>query len=66
MHIAQVTFVENPRPQLKISSFKTYQHSYIIQPLSDTAFKGVIVNRALPSLHEGSLEITLTVPLGTN
>ena len=26
-------------------------------------FKGTILNRALPSLHGGSLEITLTVPL---
>ena len=26
-------------------------------------FKGTVVNRTLPSLHEGSLEITLTVPL---
>ena len=26
-------------------------------------FKGTVVNRALPSLHEGSLEIALTVPL---
>ena len=26
-------------------------------------FKGTVVNRALPSLHGGSLEITLTVPL---
>ena len=26
-------------------------------------FKGTVVNRTLPSLHGGSLEITLTVPL---
>ena len=30
---------------------------------SDKGFKGTVVNRALPSLHKGSLEITLTVPL---
>ena len=31
---------------------------------SDKAFAGTtVVNWALPSLHEGSLEITLTVPL---
>ena len=30
---------------------------------SDKAFKGTVVNQALPSLHEGSHEITLTVPL---
>ena len=28
----------------------------------EKAFKGTVVNRALPSLHGGSLEITLTVP----
>ena len=27
-------------------------------------FKGTVVNRALPSLHGSSLDITLTVPLG--
>ena len=26
-------------------------------------FKGIVVNRAFPSLHSGSLKITLTVPL---
>ena len=26
-------------------------------------YKGTVVNRALPYLHEGSLENTLTVPL---
>ena len=30
---------------------------------SDKVFKVTVVNRALPSLHGGSLEITLTVPL---
>ena len=28
----------------------------------DKAFQGTVVNRAMPSLHEGSLEIKLTVP----
>ena len=32
----------------------------------DKAFKGTVVNRALLSLHEGSLKITLTVPLKAN
>ena len=31
--------------------------------LDQTAFKGTIVNRALPSLHEGLIEITLAGPL---
>ena len=30
---------------------------------SDKACKGIILNQALPSLHGGSLEITLTLPL---
>ena len=30
---------------------------------SDKAFKCTVVDRALPSLHGGSLEVTLTVPL---
>ena len=29
----------------------------------DKAFKGTVVNQALAYLYEGSLEITLTVPL---
>ena len=29
-----------------------------------TDFNGTVVNRALPSLHKGLLEITLTAPLG--
>ena len=29
----------------------------------DKAFKGTVVNQALSCLHEGSIEITLTVPL---
>ena len=32
---------------------------------SDKAFKGTVVNRALPSLNRGFLEITRTVPLNT-
>ena len=32
----------------------------------DKAFKDTVVNRALPSLHRGSLEITHTVPLNLN
>ena len=31
--------------------------------LADKALKGTFFTRALPSLYEGSLEITLTVPL---
>ena len=41
------------KPQSKIIRFKKYSK----------AFQGTIVYRALPSLHEGSFEIKLTVPL---
>ena len=34
--------------------------------IMNKAFKGTVVNRALPSLHGGSLKITLTVPLKAN
>ena len=34
----------------------------LINILSDSAFKGTVVNQALPSLLDGLLEITLTVP----
>ena len=40
--------------------FKKQKHGYLIYTWSDKAFKGTIVNQALPSLHGGSLEITLT------
>ena len=46
---------ENENKQFK----NIISNSYLIRK----AFKGTVVNRALPSLHEGSLEITRTVPL---
>ena len=59
---AHVNFVENP--QLKRTSFLNYIHGYLIQTLSDNAFNGNIVNRALPTLLEGHLKLHLhTVPL---
>ena len=36
---------------------------YLSHLWSDQAFKGIVVNQALTSLHVGSLKITLTVPL---
>ena len=38
---------------------------YLQHYWSDKGFKSTFVNRVLPSLHGGSLEITLTVPLNT-
>ena len=52
------------KPQVKIISFQSYNW-YLINPWSDNALKGTVVNRALPSLQGGSFEITLTVPLNT-
>ena len=46
----QVTFAE--KPQIKINS------SYSVK-----ALKGTVVNRALPSLHGGSLKIAFTIPV---
>ena len=48
---------------MKINSLKKQKHGYLFNTRSDKAFKGTVVNKALPSLHGGSLEITLTVPL---
>ena len=55
---AEVTFPE--KPQTKKNSLKKQKHGYLFHTWSDKAFKGTVVNRTLPSLHGGSLEITLT------
>ena len=55
-----VTFAE--KPQMKIISLKKQKHWYLINTWSEKAFKGTVVNRALPSVDGGSLKITLTVP----
>ncbi len=47
---------------MKINSLNK-KYGYLIHTLLDKAFKGTLVNRASPSLHEVSLEITHTVPL---
>jgi len=52
---AQVTFAEK-------SQFLKQKHGVLIHSWSDKALKSTLVNRALPSLHGGSLEITLAVP----
>ena len=51
----QVTFVE--KTQLKIICFPNYKHWYLIHTLSDKAFKGTVVNWALPSLHGNKTNI---------
>ena len=48
---------------MKINSLKKQKYLCIIHTLSEKAFKGTVVNQTLPSLHEGSLAILLTVPL---
>ena len=52
----QVTFEE--KPQLKTMSFQNYKEGFVIPQL-----QGTVVNWALLSLCQGSLEITPTVPL---
>ena len=51
-------FMRKLLSQIEISSLKKQKHEFLIH-----AFKGTVVNRTLPSLHGGSFEITLTVPL---
>ena len=46
-----------------MNSLKKRKHGYLIHIWADKNVKGTVVNRALPSWYEGSLEITLTVPL---
>ena len=50
---------------MKPSSLSKRKPAYLIHIWWDRAFKGAIVNRALPSLPGGSLEILLTVTLNT-
>ena len=45
--------------------FQNYKQLNLIHTWSDKAFKGIVVNQTLSSLHGGSLEITPTVPLIT-
>ena len=45
--------------------FWNFKHGYLIHTWRDKAFKGTVVNRTLPSLHRGSLEVAFTVPLIT-
>ena len=42
-----------------------FEHTYLCIHRTHKGFKGTVVNRGLPSLHGGSLDIILTVPLCT-
>ena len=50
---AQVTFCRETLNDQK--QFKGKKHGYLIHTWLDKAFKGSLVNRALPSLHGGSI-----------
>ena len=50
---------------MKINSLKKQKHSYLNHTWLEKAFKGTVVNRAVQSLHVGSLEVTVTGPLIT-
>ena len=45
--------------------FKKHKNRNLIHTWSDKAFKDTVLNRVFPSVHGGSLRITLTVPLST-
>ena len=43
--------------------FKRFKHSGLFSRQTVKGWKDTVVNRALSSLHGGSMEITLTLPL---
>ena len=45
----------------ELNIFKTWETTISSTELTDKGFKGTVVNRTLPSLHGGLLEITYTV-----
>ena len=49
--------------QMEISSGNKGKQGYLKHTWPEKAFKGTVVNRALPFLHGGSLLITRTIPL---
>ena len=51
------------KPEMEINSLKKQKPCYLIHTYSDKAFKNIVVNRTMPSLHGESLKITLSVPL---
>ena len=57
---AQVTFAE--KPPVKINSLNEEKHGYLIQLIGQSC-EGNRYKSDIGILHEGSFEITLTVPL---
>ena len=53
------------RRKQKQTLIKSGKRRYLPHFWSDQGFEGTLVNRTLPSVHEGSLKITLTI-LGDN
>ena len=49
-----------------LTLFNIEKRQYLPHYLSDKGFKGTVVNQALPSLHGGSVEITLEATLTKN
>ena len=41
---------DHSKPQLQKFCFQSYNHKYSMHTLLDKAFKGTVVNRALPSV----------------
>ena len=56
--------VDMRKLQQKMISFKNYKILYLIHSWLGKALKGTVANLAKSTFHGGSLEITLTVPLG--
>ena len=58
------SYMQGMRKYLSQRNRKTEKKTFILSYsyLIRQSFKGIVLNRALPSLYEGSLEITLTVP----
>ena len=50
------------KTQMKINHLKKHKHLYLIHT-SEKVFNGTFLNRGLPYLNGGLLEITLTVSL---
>ena len=47
----------------EVQLFDKFTHTYLCTRRTHKGLKGTVVNRALPSVHGGSLKITLTVSL---